>query len=118
VYDNYCLFSTNLDQTPLVLQKVQNILTDKLSTNDLLSVLFFGFDYNKDDKIAPAEFRRGFRILGYLLGLNISYTTPLVNDLFSVADISGDLQLSPSETVAFISAYLNIIKALVVAVME
>ena len=116
LYDNYCLFNGNLAQVPASLQKLQNALASKFSTNEIIATTFFGFDYDKNERITPAEFRSGFRILGYILGVNISYTTTLLNDLFSAADTSGDLKISPSEAIAFVSAHLQDIEGLLTVI--
>jgi len=113
LYDNYCLFDGNLAKLPAAVQKINSALTGSIETNELISAVFFGFDYNKDNTITPAEFRSGFRILGYILGLNITYTSALLNDLFAAADVTGDLKLSPVEVVTYVNAHLKDIQGLI-----
>ena len=116
LYDNYCLFDGNLAKLPAAVQKIQGLLANKVSTNDLIAAIFFGFDYDKNETITPAEFRSGFRILGYVLGLNITYTSALLNDLFAAADATGDLKLSPAEVVAYVNAHLSDIQGLITVI--
>jgi len=51
--------------------------------------------------------------LGYVIGLNITYTSALLNDLFAAADVTGDLKLSPTEVVAYVNAHLADIQGLI-----
>jgi len=74
---------------------------------DIFGAVFFGFDYDKDSQIAPAEFRSGIRILGYIVGVNFSYTSGLLNDLFDLADVNKDMEVSFAEGNAFIQAHLK-----------
>jgi len=111
VYDNYCLFNGNLETLGATVTKIETMLAD-VSTSDLISAIFFGFDYDKDDEVTPAEFRSGFRILGYVLGVNVSYTSALLNDLFAGADADGDMVLSTTEVTTFVNDHLTVIQGL------
>ena len=111
VYDNYCLFNGNLETLGATVTKIETALSGT-STSDLITAIFFGFDYDKDDQVTPAEFRSGFRILGYVLGVNVSYTSGLLNDLFASADTDGDLLLTTTEVNTFVNSHLTVIQGL------
>jgi len=112
VYDNYCLFDGNLHKLPQTIKSLQAALAG-FETNDIIAACFFGADYDKDSKITAAEFRSGFRIIGYILGVNISYTTSLLNDLFAAADASGNNELSAAEVTNYINSHLSTILSLI-----
>jgi len=111
VYDNYCLFDGNLHKVPTTIKTLQAAL-GTVETNDIIAACFFGADFNKNSEVTAAEFRSGLRILGYILGVNISYTTPLLNDLFSAADANGNGVLSPAEVTGYINEHLGTIEQL------
>ena len=77
------------------------------SFDGIFGAIFFGFDFDKDSQISPAEFRSGIRILGYIVGLNLSYTSGVLNDLFDLADVNKDMEVSYAEGSAFINAHLK-----------
>ena len=112
VYDNYCLFDGNLHRLPQTIKTLQQAL-GTFETNDIIAACFFGADYNKDSKITAAEFRSGFRIIGYILGVNVSYTTNLLNDLFAAVDASGNNELSPAEVTGYVNEHLSTIESLI-----
>ena len=87
-------------------QKIEALLNGQ-SFDNIFGAIFFGFDYDKDNQIAPAEFRSGIRILGYIVGLNFSYTSGVLNDLFDLADVNKDMEVSYAEGHTFISAHLK-----------
>jgi hypothetical protein len=111
IYDNYHLFDGNLDQLSATVQKLEGAL-GSFDTSTLLQAVFFGFDYSKDSNLSPAEWRSGFRILGYILGLNISYTSGILNDFFAAADANSDLSVSQLEATLFITSHLTLIQGL------
>jgi len=109
VYNNYNLIDSGLETLAATVSKIAQYLQGSSSdqANTIFQLVFFGFDYDKDTQIAPAEFRSGVRILGYILGINMSYTSPLLNDLFWLADLNDDLELSALEATAFITSHLQ-----------
>jgi len=112
VYDNYCLFDGNLHTLPETIQTLRVALAG-VETNDIVAACFFGADFDKDSKVTPAEFRSGFRILGYILGVNISYTTNILNDLFAAADANANGVLSPAEVTGYINEHLSTIESMI-----
>jgi hypothetical protein len=115
IYDNYHLFNGNLDQLAATLAKLEGALSN-FDTNTLLQAAFFGFDYNKNSSVSPAEFRSGIRILGYILGVNLSYTSGILNDFFAAADANGDGAISTTEASVFIQSHLALIQGVLNAV--
>jgi hypothetical protein len=109
IYDNYHLFDGNLAQLGATIQKLQGALSS-FDTSSLLQAAFFGFDYDKNSSVSPAEWRSGFRILGYILGLNLSYTSGILNDFFAAADANGDGAISTAEATAFVQGHLTLIQ--------
>jgi len=112
IYNNYDLFNGNLDTLTATVNKLQNALKG-IETNTLISAAFFGFDYDKDSYVTPAEFRSGFRILGYILGVNLSYTSGILNDFFAAADTTNDGKIGHTEAIAFINSHLVMIQGLI-----
>ena len=106
IYNNYCLFNGNLATLSASVAKIENMLNG-VSFDSIFGAIFFGFDYDKDSQISPAEFRSGIRILGYIVGLNLSYTSAVLNDLFDLADVNKDMEVSQAEGSAFINAHLK-----------
>jgi len=111
IYNNYDLFDGNLDTLSATINKVRDALKG-IETNTLISAAFFGFDYDKDSYVTPAEFRSGFRILGYILGVNLSYTSGILNDFFAAADTSNDGRIGHTEAITFINSHLTTIETL------
>ena len=111
VYDNYSLF---IGDTSILCESVKKIemLLIAESFSQAFGTVFSGFDLDKDFKVSPAEFRSGLRILGYIIGINFDYKSGLLNDLFNLADINKDSELSYTEATTFISAHLNEIKGI------
>ena len=109
IYKNYNLFNGNLDTLSASVAKVESLVGGE-SFSDIFGSCFFGFDFDKDSQLSPKEFRKGFKMLGYILGLNLSYTGPLLNDFFSLADANGDMEVSYAEGYGFISSHLAAIK--------
>jgi len=109
IYDNYHLFDGNLAQLGASIQKLEGALSS-FDTSTLLQAAFFGFDYDKNSSVSPAEWRSGFRILGYVLGLNLSYTSGILNDFFAAADANGDGAISTAEATAFVTSHLTLIQ--------
>jgi hypothetical protein len=108
IYNNYALLDSGLEGLAATVSKIAQYLTaGDAQTGVIFQAVFFGFDYNKDMQIGAAEFRSGVRILGYILGVNMSYTSGLLNDLFWLADLNDDLQLSALEATAFITSHLQ-----------
>jgi len=112
IYDNYCLFDGNLHKLPETIKNLKIALAG-VETDDIVAACFFGADFDKDSQVTPAEFRSGLRILGYILGVNISYTTNLLNDLFSAADGDKNGKLSPYEVSGFVNEHLSTIEQLI-----
>jgi len=111
IYNNYNLFNGNLDVLSATIAKVEGALAGT-STNTLITAAFFGFDYDKNSFVVPAEFRSGFRIIGYILGVNLSYTSGILNDFFASADTNNDGEISLTEAVTFINSHLALIEGL------
>jgi len=111
IYNNYDLFDGNLHTLSATINKVRGALQG-IETNTLIGAAFFGFDYDKDSYVTPAEFRSGFRILGYILGVNLSYTSGILNDFFAAADASSDGKIGHSEAIGFINSHLTTIETL------
>ncbi len=112
IYNNYDLFDGNLSVLSATVNKVRNALKG-IETNTLISAAFFGFDFDKDASVEPAEWRSGFRILGYVLGVNLSYTSGLLNDFFAAADANSNGKISHTEAVTFINSHLTLIEGLI-----
>jgi Ca2+-binding EF-hand superfamily protein len=112
IYNNYALFDSGLETLAGTVSKIGQYLSgDQAQTGLIFQAVFFGFDFDKDSQISPAEFRSGVRILGYILGVNMSYTSGLLNDLFWLADLNDDLELSALEATKFINDHLQQVQA-------
>jgi hypothetical protein len=112
IYNNYDLFNGNLDVLAGSVQTLSGALTGNLSDDQIFQAVFFGADYNKDSQITPAEWRSALRILGYILGINLSYTGPVLNDFFGLADVDHNGKLTPTEAYQFVFDHLGQVKGL------
>jgi len=119
IYDNYCLFDEGLQilqSTIVTIEKFFEDHSNTIQTDWLFQGAFFGFDYDKNNEITPPEFRSGIRILGYIIGVNLSFVSPVLNDFFSIADTNGDGQLNSAEAYAFVSSLVGQAKLLFAAI--
>jgi len=121
VYDNYCLFDGGLGRLKGTLQTLESFFEgeDRSEETDwLFNGAFFGFDFDKNSQISPVEFRSGMRILGYILGVNLSFISPILNDLFWLADVNDDLALTSEETYNFIYGFVTDYKVMFQALLS
>lgn len=117
IYNNYHLFESGVETLQASVTKIGNFLNaDSTDSQAVFNWAFFGFDYDKNSTISPAEFRSGFRILGYMLGLNLSHTSEVLNDLFWLADANDDLALTSAEAWKVISDNLTMLQGVLAAV--
>jgi hypothetical protein len=112
VYNNYDLFNGNLDRLANSVKTLTTALSGSLTDDQIFQAVFFGADYNKDSEITPAEWRSALRILGYIIGVNLSYTGPVLNDFFGLADADHNGHLSPDEAYQFVFDHLGQVKGL------
>ena len=109
IYRNYDLFCGDLKRLSYSVDKLERLFAGK-NLADVYATTFFGFDFNKNSYLTPKEFRKGFKLLGYVIGVDLKYTDTLLNDLFYIADYNNDFGVSYKEGYKFIGDHLAAIK--------